>query len=210
MKKKVIEFFRNLFAWFRRNDVSVLDTNLPEFKPKKAEVIDIPMSKEYVEELEENEKCAVVCNDCTTEVDFIVAMEASATARKRGINNTMPEALRANALALLHFIIKPLMAATGWTYRITSGYRNEELNAAVGGAPRSLHRFAQALDFVCYDENRNRVPVIMVARKMRDLKLLIRLTILYGTFTHAEHIIGGENNRQISHHSSHVGERLVA
>ena len=208
-----------VFWWRNRSAKSVeIDRDLPEFPTiSKMETVvenvgisdlETPLKKEYLDELEENEKCAPICKNNTKNNAFIKAMEFSATAQRLGINNTMPKEFRQNALALKKEILNPLMDATGWTYRVTSGFRNDRVNSEVGGATNSLHRFAQAVDFVCYRSG-VRVPVIEVARKMRDLGLPIRMTILYGTFTHADHVIGGENNRSVSFHSSHKGERVL-
>ena len=197
---------------FRRNSASALDTNLPDFDPRKDEVIDTPMSEEYLKEIEENEKCAPICNDCTAEADFIAAMEVSATAKRLSIDNTMPKELRENALRLKKNILDPLMEETGWTYRITSGFRNDRVNAAVGGADSSHHRFARAADIVPYDENGNRVPVLVVAAKIRDMnknRRDIRELGLYGTFTHVAEVEGNKLGLRIFHHSSYSGVRLL-
>lgn len=206
MKKKIVELWRKLVALFRGdNDVSELDTNLPEFAPN---VDNTPLCKEYLEEIEENEKCAPVCNDCTSEADFLSAMEVSATATRLGVDNTIPKELRENALLLKREIIDPLMKATGWTYRITSGFRNDRVNSAVGGSDNSHHRFARAADIVPYDANGNRVPVLVVATKIRDMGLDAREVGLYGTFTHVAKLKGNKNGMRIFYHSSYNGVRL--
>lgn len=44
---------------------------------------------------------------------------------------------------------------------ITSGYRPDELNAAVGGSSRSLHRTGHAVDFVVLDGNGRAAPELL-------------------------------------------------
>lgn len=78
--------------------------------------------------------------------------EASDTARRRSINNTLPDELLPSATAtceLLERIRKHLSAVAGRDIPITvtSGYRCPALNAAVGGSANSDHTRAQAADF---------------------------------------------------------------
>ena len=199
MKKVVFEFFSRWFGNLFNRCNGVTADNF--------DTIYTPTSAEYLQEIEENEKCAVACNDCTAEADFIAAMEFSTTARNRGIPNVMPEELRQNALALLHNILTPLMKATGWTYTINSGFRSDELNTAVGGARTSQHRTGEAVDIRCYDVNGRRVPVLEVAR-MAKKHLQYDQQILYGTFNHLSYRKNGNNRGQIIYHSSYNGERL--
>jgi uncharacterized protein YcbK (DUF882 family) len=51
-------------------------------------------------------------------------------------------------------VMQPLSNYMHTPIRITSGFRNYELNAAVGGAPSSQHRYGQACDFTCSDMKR--------------------------------------------------------
>lgn len=78
----------------------------------------------------------------------LAEMVVSQTAARRGIDNTPPpeviEALRRTALGLEAVRIR--LAAP---IIISSGYRSPELNAAVGGSPRSQHMSGEAVDFTC-------------------------------------------------------------
>lgn len=71
----------------------------------------------------------------------------SSTARQRSIEN-MPDwqvVCRLNQLALF---LDDLRDAWGSGIHITSGFRNEALNAAVGGVRESLHKTGWACDMV--------------------------------------------------------------
>lgn len=80
----------------------------------------------------------------------------SETARRLGLDNTPREEHRRNLRELAERLLDPLREA--WTLRcrsrqwgtpairITSGYRCEALNKAVGGAPASAHRYGLAAD----------------------------------------------------------------
>ena len=73
---------------------------------------------------------------------------ASDLAKRKGIANTLPKDLMAEAGKtcqmmedILNFLGRPIV--------ITSGYRSIELNQAVGSSDRSDHVKAMAIDFKC-------------------------------------------------------------
>ena len=77
---------------------------------------------------------------------------ASNTAARKGINNQLPDALQGNAmdtLAMLESIRSYLSATAGHDVPviISSGYRSDDLNAAIGGAKNSDHLQAMAVDW---------------------------------------------------------------
>ena len=76
---------------------------------------------------------------------------ASDTAKLGGIYN-VPDDRQAACLALLAVeVLEPARQAYGKPIRVTSGYRSERLNKAVGGKPNSQHLRGQATDLVCDD-----------------------------------------------------------
>lgn len=52
----------------------------------------------------------------------------------------------ANLVKLVDTVLDPLREKLGRPVRVTSGYRPEQLNKAVGGSPTSAHRYALAAD----------------------------------------------------------------
>ena len=70
----------------------------------------------------------------------------SDTARKRGIDNTPTPEVTANLTALVANVLDPLREAFGKPIVVTSGYRCQKLNRAVGGASRSQHITGEAAD----------------------------------------------------------------
>lgn len=70
----------------------------------------------------------------------------SDTAEQLGINNKMgwKEAMALENLVTK--LIQPLREKYGKPIRISSGFRNTQLNAAVGGVPSSQHRKGEAAD----------------------------------------------------------------
>lgn len=76
----------------------------------------------------------------------LAELTKSATAKRKGINNT-PGLVETNALkALVENILDPLRAAYGKPIIVTSGFRCYLLNRAVGGAPSSQHVKGEAAD----------------------------------------------------------------
>lgn len=69
----------------------------------------------------------------------------SATALDLGIDNCPPRVAIGCLQILCERVLEPLRRRFG-VIRITSGYRCEALNKAVGGAKNSLHRFGLAAD----------------------------------------------------------------
>ncbi len=80
----------------------------------------------------------------------------SETALRMGLDNTPSPVIRDRLRTLIEMLLDPLRAE--WAARcsteawgnpailVTSGYRSDELNRAVGGAPTSAHRLGWAAD----------------------------------------------------------------
>ena len=73
-------------------------------------------------------------------------MYASDTAKRLGINNKPSTQTMINLVYLCAFVLEPLRVAMGKPIRISSGYRCERLNKAVGGVYNSQHLKGQAAD----------------------------------------------------------------
>lgn len=71
----------------------------------------------------------------------------SSVARQRSIEN-LPSWEIVENLNTLALFLDGIRAAWGSGIRITSGYRNEKLNVAVGGVLNSVHRYGFAVDMV--------------------------------------------------------------
>ena len=72
----------------------------------------------------------------------------SETADKKSIDNRLPKDLLPNVQALVNNVLDPLREAYRKPIIISSGYRCEALNKAVGGVPTSEHRLGMAADIV--------------------------------------------------------------
>jgi len=72
----------------------------------------------------------------------------SQTATRLGIPNAPPPDAIARMIALCEDVLEPLRAELGRPIIVTSGYRSPELNAAIGGSPRSQHCRGEAADII--------------------------------------------------------------
>lgn len=80
----------------------------------------------------------------------------SDTAARRGIDNSIPEEIKANIRSLVEKVLDPLREAWGKPLTVSSGYRCPALNAAVGGAKNSHHMRGMAADIVAGSSVDNR------------------------------------------------------
>ena len=70
----------------------------------------------------------------------------SRTAVRLGIDNTPDDWTIENLRAIAENIFQPLRNAFGTPIYVSSGYRSEDLNVAIGGSKRSQHIQGRALD----------------------------------------------------------------
>jgi hypothetical protein len=70
----------------------------------------------------------------------------SRTAVRLGIDNTPDDWTIENLRAVAEDVFQPLRNAFGTPIYVSSGYRSEELNVAIGGSKRSQHIQGRALD----------------------------------------------------------------
>lgn len=76
----------------------------------------------------------------------IQELTKSATAKRKGIDNTPSKEVANSLCALVDKILDPLREAYGKPIIVTSGYRCLRLNQAVGGAASSQHVKGEAAD----------------------------------------------------------------
>ena len=89
----------------------------------------------------------------------------SSTALALGIQNN-PTAAHLENLKHLAERMEAVRALFDLTIEITSGYRNPQVNAAVGGVPNSAHALGHAADFHVHG-----VPDLDAAKRIRDSEL---------------------------------------
>lgn len=70
----------------------------------------------------------------------------SNTADRRGIDNSVPDHLIPSAVALAENIFQPMREHFGSPIYLSSGFRSDALNEAIGGSKTSQHSKAEAMD----------------------------------------------------------------
>jgi hypothetical protein len=70
----------------------------------------------------------------------------SDTAKRKGISNSMTAAHTENAKVLAAKVFEPIRLHFGKAIFVSSGYRSEALNSAIGGSSSSQHCSAEAID----------------------------------------------------------------
>ena len=78
----------------------------------------------------------------------LAQFSASTTAKTRGIDNTPKDEYYTHVDELVTKLLDPLRIAWGSDIIVTSGYRCDALNAAIGGSKTSAHSLAYAADMV--------------------------------------------------------------
>ena len=81
---------------------------------------------------------------------------ASATAKRLGLDNTPTPEEKEKLRQLAEDILQPIRDAWKSPIVVTSGYRSEEVNKAVGGVKTSQHRLGEAADIKVGGKERNR------------------------------------------------------
>lgn len=99
----------------------------------------------------------------------IAELTRSATAKRLGIDNTPSAEVCANLAHLGKYILDPLREAWGAPIIVTSGYRCQKLNKAVGGASNSQHLYGQAADIRTVSDRRE--DNMKLLRKLIEMEL---------------------------------------
>lgn len=96
----------------------------------------------------------------------IKELTASATAKRKGIDNRPTQDVTTALVALVDNVLDPLRQAYGKPIIVTSGYRCTKLNKAVGGASFSQHVKGEAADIrsVSDDPKENKVIFDLIRR----------------------------------------------
>lgn len=126
--------------------------------------------------------------------------EYSDTAKKHGIDNTLPEDLKPNVKALVENVLQPLRDVWG-VMMINSGYRCRRLNELVGGVESSQHRTGSACDVACSNP-------LGLAQLAKDLGLPFDQIGIYANFVHISHKRNGIQRNHIFYDKSYKGARL--
>ncbi len=131
--------------------------------------------------------------------------EASESAARHGIDNTMPVALYPSAIALCENLLEPARAELG-PLRINSGYRSKLLNSLIGGVAHSQHTKGEAADVIPLD------PDVSLGDLFRFFYFSDfpwdQIIWEFGTWIHASHVLTGTPRRSALS-ASRIGGKTV-
>lgn len=121
----------------------------------------------------------------------------SDVATKKKIKNEPDETALNNLLALMYDILEPARKQLGAPIIVSSGYRCEKLNSAVGGVPNSQHLTGQAVDLVC-TKRADKLELFKILSKM-DVDQLLYETNKAGTqWIHVSYKRDGNNRNYVN------------
>ena len=103
----------------------------------------------------------------------------SATAKRLKIDNTPGQVITENLNRLIKEVLQPIRDAWGQPIIVTSGYRCERLNKAIGGALNSDHRFGCAADIKTVSDTRddNKRLFDLIVQMSKDKEIVCRQII---------------------------------
>lgn len=97
----------------------------------------------------------------------------SATAKRRGLDNTPNQEQLENMYKVAEFIFEPLRLFVGGPIKINSFFRSGDVNKAVGGTSRSQHCKGQAIDIDDVFGHKTNAEMFQYVRENLDFDQMI-------------------------------------
>ena len=91
----------------------------------------------------------------------------SATANRLGLNNTPTPEEKDKLIKLAKEILQPIRDRWGSSIVVTSGYRSEAVNRAVGGSKTSQHRLGEAADIKVGSKAQNKALFNIIQKMIK-------------------------------------------
>ena len=118
----------------------------------------------------------------------------SETAARRGITNEPTPQIIDNLRRLCQLVLEPLRVKLARPVVITSGYRSQALNRAVGGSPTSHHMQGRAADLIVPG-----ITPLAVCQAASQLKLpCVQIIHEFGRWTHLSVAISNERTQLLT------------
>lgn len=115
----------------------------------------------------------------------------SETAQRLKIDNALGTEQIINLCALVHHVLQPLRDHYGQPVKISSGYRCQALNKAVGGVSNSQHMMGQASDIKITGVTPTHIADYIANNLPYDQ------VILYPTFVHVSYSIQANRRHRL-------------
>ena len=125
----------------------------------------------------------------------------SATAERLGLDNTPNEKELDNLKRLANEVLQPIRDKWGRAIIVTSGFRSEKVNKAVGGVKTSQHRLGEAADLKIGSKSRNKALFNFILDMINKGELVCgQLIDEYGySWVHISLPRSGKPNNQVFH-----------
>lgn len=109
----------------------------------------------------------------------IAELTKSPTANRLKIDNTPGQVITENLNRLIKEVLQPIRDAWDYPIIVTSGYRCDRLNKAIGGALNSDHRFGCAADIKTVSDTRedNKRLFDLIVQMSKDKEIVCRQII---------------------------------
>lgn len=140
----------------------------------------------------------------------LAEMLSSQTATRKGIEEQFkpgPEIID-NLRALCVNILEPLRRSLGVPIRISSGYRCQRLNRAIGGATNSQHRYGQAADISSPDVSNREILERIIALRLPIDQMISEFEDKHGEPAWIHVSFGPRHRRQILR-AQRINNRVV-
>lgn len=126
---------------------------------------------------------------------------ASATAKRLGLDNRPTPEEKEKLRQLAEDILQPIRDAWNSPIVVTSGYRSEAVNKAVGGVSNSQHRLGEAADIKIGGKERNRKLFNFIYKMIAkgDIKVGQLIDEYSYSWIHISLPRKGKENNQILH-----------
>jgi zinc D-Ala-D-Ala carboxypeptidase len=123
----------------------------------------------------------------------------SESAKRRGISNMPTEEHTKNLKLIAESVFEPIRANFRQPIRISSGYRSQALNAAIGGAMKSQHSSGEALDI---DMDGTEISNAEIFKFIKDKLAYDQLIWEFGTkenpdWVHVSYSASGKQRKQV-------------
>lgn len=125
----------------------------------------------------------------------------SATAKRLGLDNTPTPEEKEKLIKLAKTILQPIRDRWGSAIVVTSGFRSEAVNKAVGGVKNSQHRLGEAADLKVGSKAQNKALFNLIYKMVKNGDIKVgQLIDEYGyNWVHISLPREGKTNNQVLH-----------
>lgn len=125
----------------------------------------------------------------------------SATAKRLGLDNTPTPEEKEKLIKLAKIILQPIRDKWGSAIVVTSGYRSEAVNKAVGGVKTSQHRLGEAADLKIGSKAQNKALFNLIFKMIKTGEIKVgQLIDEYSyNWVHISLPREGKTNNQVLH-----------